>query len=121
MNSNVPAHYATSDEKTWAVMAHLSAASGYFIPFGNIFGPLLVWLLKKDESQVVAQHAKDSLNFHISMTIWIAIAGAASFALIGIPVLIALAILDIVATVIGTVKAANGERWKYPLTITFIK
>lgn len=119
MNTNVPAHYASSDEKTWAILAHLSPVSGYFIPFGNILGPLIVWLVKKDQSAVVAQHAKDSLNFHISMMIWLTLAGFASIFLIGIPVLIGLAIFDIVATVIGTMKAANGERYKYPLTINF--
>ena len=121
MNTNLPAHYASSDEKTWAIMAHLSAASGYFIPFGNILAPLGIWLLKRDESAVIGEHARDSVNFHISMMIWIALAGAASFALVGIPVLIGLILFEIVATVIGTVKAANGDRWKYPLSITFIK
>ena len=121
MNNALPATTASSSEKQWALAAHLSPLSGYFVPLGSVLGPLLVWLAKKDDSPLVADHARDALNFHISMLIWMAIAAFASLFIVGIPVLLALGIWDLVATIIGAVKASNGERWKYPLSIEFIK
>jgi len=121
MNETLPATYASSDDKQWAAIAHFSALSGYLIPLGNVLGPLVVWLMKKDQSSSVTAHAKDALNFHLSMLIWMTAAAVASIFIIGIPILFALAIYDLVATIIGGVKAANGERWKYPLSIELIK
>ena len=121
MNESLPVSYVSPEEKQWAVFGHLSGLCGYFIPLGNVIGPLAIWLMKKDESVSIATHAKNALNFHISMTIWISIAAIASVFIIGIPVLAALGIFELVATIIGTVKASKGERWNYPLTIEFIK
>jgi uncharacterized Tic20 family protein len=123
MNDSQLAPYASAEEKNWALFAHLSPLFGYMmIPgLGQVLCPLAIWLMKKDESATIAAHAKDSLNFHISMMIWVALAGIASFFLIGIPVLFGLIIFEVVATIIGTVKASKGERWKYPLMLELIK
>jgi uncharacterized Tic20 family protein len=122
MNEHQLAPYTSSEEKNWALFAHLSPLSGYMmIPFGQVLCPLAIWLMKKDESATIAAHAKDSLNFHISMMIWVTLAGIASCFLIGIPVLFGLIVFEVVATIIGTVKASKGERWKYPLMLELIK
>ncbi|MFV1964993.1 MAG: DUF4870 domain-containing protein, partial [Pirellulaceae bacterium] len=74
----------SSDERQWAMFAHLAALSGYIgIPFGNIIGPLIVWMIKKDESSFVDDQGKESLNFQISMLIWIAISAAAICVFVG--------------------------------------
>ena len=52
-------------EKTWAMVCHLGAFSCFFIPMGNIVVPLIVWLIKKDESEFINEHGKQSLNFQI--------------------------------------------------------
>jgi uncharacterized Tic20 family protein len=57
--------------------------AGYVVPFGNIIGPLVVWLTKKDESAFVAEHARQALNFQISMTIYFILAALSMLVLIG--------------------------------------
>lgn len=107
-------------EKTWAMLCHI-ASFAYFIPLGHIFGPLIVWLIKKDESDLVDDQGKESINFQLSMTIYLLAAVPLVFLFIGIPVLIALGILDVILVVIAAVNAAQGQTYRYPLSIKFIK
>ena len=60
-----------SNERTFAMLCHLSALIGFFIPFGHIIGPLIIWLIKKDTSKLVDDQGRESLNFQISLTIYI--------------------------------------------------
>lgn len=109
------------DERTWGMLAHLSALAGYVIPLGNIIGPLFVWLVKKDEYPHVNDQGKESLNFQITMTIFIAVAFVLVFVLIGIPFLIALMLLDLVLIIVAAIKANEGQPYRYPINIRFIK
>lgn len=102
------------------MMCHLSAFAGFFVPLGNIWGPLVFWLVKKDELREVDLHGKESLNFQISMSIYIVVAVLLSLLLIGIPVLIGLVIYWIVAVIIASVRANDGELYRYPLAIRFL-
>lgn len=100
---------------------HLAALAGYIIPFGWIIGPLVVWLIKREESAYVDYHGKEALNFQISVLIYGIISVFLVFILIGIPILIALGIYQVVMIIIATIKASNGEYYRYPLTIRFLK
>jgi uncharacterized Tic20 family protein len=112
----------SSNANTWAMFCHLSALSLFLgIPIGHIIAPLIIWLVKKDELALVDEHGKESLNFQISMTIYAAVAGILSFALIGIPLLIIIGVADIVLVIIASVKTNQGEKYQYPFTIRFIK
>ena len=108
-------------ERQWALICHLSALSGYVIPFGNLIVPIIIWSMKKEEMPMVDRHGKEVINFQISMTIWMIVSAFLIFLLIGIPLLIVLAILQVVFIIIGAIKADNGELYKYPMTIQFIK
>jgi uncharacterized Tic20 family protein len=113
----------TSDgqARTFAMLCHLSAFSALIgIPFGNILGPLVVWLVKRDELPMVEHQGKESLNFQISMTIYLIVAGLLSLVLIGIPILIGLVIAWFVLVIVGSVRANGGELYRYPITIRFI-
>jgi uncharacterized protein len=108
--------------RTWAMLSHLSALTLFVgIPFGNLLGPLLVWLLKRNEYPQVDEHGKESLNFQLSMTIYALFAALLIIVLIGIPLLVVLAVIDAVLVVIASIKASNGEPYRYPLTIRLIK
>ncbi len=119
--------------RSWDVLCHLSALAMFLaIPFGNILGPLVIWLLKKDELGSVDAHGKESLNFQISLSLYLlAFAGLTvmlMFILIGflmVPMLVALAavmpIVDTIFVVIASLKASNGEFFRYPLTIRLIR
>ena len=97
------------------------ALSGFLIPFGNIFGPLVIWMIGKAESQFVDEHGKSSLNFQLSMLIYDIVAFILCFVLIGIPILVLLWILNTVFVIIASIKASEGELYRYPFTIRFIK
>lgn len=108
--------------RTWGMLCHLTALSGFVgVPFGHIVGPLVCWLVKGKEHPFVDSQGKEALNFQISFSIYGLVAFVLVFALIGIVLLPAVAIVDIVLTIIAAVKANNGESYRYPLCIRFIK
>ncbi len=111
----------SSNTRTWIVLCHASALLGLFFHFlGHIFGPLIVWLVKRGESAEIDAHGKESLNFQLSMLIYDAVALILCFVLIGIPILVLLWVLNTVLVIVASVKASEGELYHYPLTIRFI-
>jgi uncharacterized protein len=107
--------------RTWCVLCHASALLGLFFHFlGHILGPLIVWLAKRADSPEIDAHGKESLNFQISMLIYDAIAGLLCIILIGIPLLIALWVLNTVLVIIASIKASDGQLYRYPFTIRFL-
>jgi len=121
MENNIQPPPVRQDRTLDAMCHFLSFAGLVGIPFGNIIGPLILWVIKKDEVPSVNEHGKESINFQISMTIYTIIAGLSILIAIGIVLLPAIIVLNLVLVVIAGVKAANGEFYRYPLTIRFIK
>ena len=114
---------ASKNAKQWTLFVHLSALSGYIgIPFGWVLGPLILWLIKKDEIAEVNEHGKEALNFQISVLIYSIVAlPLICLGGLGAVILVALGIFDIVCIIIAAVKAADGQLFQYPLSIKFIK
>ena len=110
----------SKDEKMWAMLTHISTFAVFVFPVGNIIAPLIILLIKKDEFPLVDDQGKEVLNFQISMTIYIIASVILIFVVIGIPILIGLAIFDFVITIIAAVKANDGIKYRYPITIRFI-
>lgn len=108
------------EERTWGMLCHLSVFAGHFIPFGNIIVPLIIWQVKK-ESPFVDYHGKEALNFQFSLLIYGLIAAILAFVLIGLPILIALWVMGVVMVVIAGLKANDGNYYRYPITIRFLK
>ena len=108
------------DERMWAMFCHLGALIGFIIPFGNIIAPLVLWTLKKEEYPLVNDQGKESLNFQISMTIYIIASIILIFVVIGIILLILLGIFSLIVIIIAAIKANEGEKYRYPLTIRFL-
>lgn len=110
------------DEKLWATLCHLSALIGFVFPIvGNIVGPLVFWIIKKDEMPLVNINGKESLNFQISMSIYAILATPLVLVLIGIPLLFMVAFTDLVMIIMASVKTSEGTPFRYPLTIRLIK
>ena len=117
--SPIPA--VSSDTRLWCVLCHATALLGlFFHVLGHIFGPLIVWLVKRSDSAEIDAHGKESLNFQISMLIYDAIAVVLCIVLIGIPILILLWILNTILVIVASVKASEGQLYRYPLTIRLI-
>ena len=103
------------------MFCHLSAFAGYFFPFGGIIGPLICWISRKDESEWVNLNGKATLNFQISMLLYSVLLIPLCFIIVGIPLLIALGILEVVCIIVASIRAAKGEVFKYPISIPFIQ
>ena len=107
------------EERTWGMLCHLTALSGLIgVPFGSILGPLIIWLIKKDEMPFVNDQGKESLNFHISLII-IAICLTPTICLagIGIILLIGLGVFALVMIIIASVKANQGVAYRSPFAM----
>lgn len=122
-------HSFLDDPVTMSTLCHLSAFASFIIPLGNIMGPLVVWLLRRDYLPAVDKHGKAALNFNISITLYMLVGAAISVALMLVligfllifVVIGGLFVLWIVATVIAASKAGSGEFWEYPLSIRFLR
>lgn len=108
----------TSEAKSWAVLCHLSALSGLLTGgLGFLVGPLVIWLVKRNDHPFIDDQGKESLNFQISLLIYILLL---SCTIIGIPIALVLIVADIVLTIVAAVRASNGMVYRYPLTIRLI-
>jgi hypothetical protein len=108
-----------ADERNWAVGAHLSGFVAAWLALGFL-GPLVVLLVAGNRSAFVRRHAVEALNFNLSALIYAVAFGVLAIILIGIPLLIALALTYLVASIMGAVAAARGDVFRYPLTIRFV-
>ena len=110
------------DACMWAMFCHLAGLCVFVLPVvGNIVGPLVIWQLKKDEHPFVDQQGKEALNFQISIMIYSLVSAVLTFICVGFFLLAAVGVIDLVFLLIAAVKANNGQSYRYPLTIRFIK
>lgn len=107
-------------EKQWMLMSHVGTLIGYAVPFGHIIVPLVIYTMKT-ESPMVREHSRRSLNFQLSITLYIFIAFVLMFVFVGFLIIGAVAILQLVCVVIATIKADRNEMYHYPMTIEFVK
>ncbi|MDM5331396.1 DUF4870 domain-containing protein [Neobacillus sp. CF12] len=89
--------------------------------FFPIIGPLVIWLIKKDESSFINYHGREYFNFFISYTVYSVISGILVFLLVGIFLLWILGIMALVFTIIAAVKAYEGNEYRFPLVFRVIK
>ena len=110
------------DARMWAMFCHLAGLAGVIIPaIGCVIGPLVVWLIKKEEFPFVDEQGKEALNFQISMFIYGVVAGLLCFACIGFVLAPLVGITDLVFLIIAAIKANDGVHYRYPLTIRLVK
>ncbi len=117
-----PSAPSLTNVRTWTAFCHASALLGVFLHFpGHVLAPLLVWLMKRDESPEIDAHGKEALNFQISMLIYNAVAAVFCLVLIGFVILPFLWVLNAVFVIIAAVQASDGKLYRYPMTIRFIQ
>ena len=107
--------------RTWGMLCHLIALLGLVGPLLNILGPFVVWLMKKNEFSFVDEQGKESMNFQISVTLLTLLAALLIVVKIGILLLLAIWIADVVFVIIASLKTSNGESYQYPFKIKLIK
>jgi uncharacterized protein len=101
------------------MLAHLSALAGLVIGL-NWLGPLIIYLVKKDEHPFIADQSREALNFNLSVFIYIIASAILIILVVGLLLLPAVAIAWLVLTIIAAVRANNGEPYRYPLTIRLV-
>jgi uncharacterized protein len=107
-------------ERLWGMLAHLLSFVAAYIALGFL-APLIVLLVFGQRSAYVRAHAVESLNFNLTWLLYAIVAVVLAFLLIGIVILIALGLAYLVLVVIASVRANNGEFFRYPLTIRFVR
>lgn len=120
MNTNDEFRPWGMDVNQFSMFMHLAQFAGIIIPFAGLVLPIVMWLTNKDESEIVDMHGKNILNWMISCVIYGFAGFILVFFLIGIPVLVALGICNLIFIIIGAVKANEGVVYKYPLAINFL-
>ncbi|TWI10603.1 DUF4870 domain-containing protein [Aerolutibacter ruishenii] len=122
----------SKEERQWAMFAHLSALAGGLLTsalggWGMFLGPLVIWLMKKDEMPFVADQAKEALNFNITVAAVLLILTVLGFVtlMIGfiliLPIMVLIGLAALVFIILAAVKANEGVAYRYPLTIRLIK
>jgi len=132
----------TASERQWAALAHLSALvlalmTSWIAGFAGVLAAAVVYLAKRDDSPFASEHAREAINFNLSMFIYACVAAAIGIALVGVTVLTlglgilltapaglvlllaigAIAVTWLVCSIVATVKAWNGEQYRCPLTL----
>lgn len=111
----------TQDERTWGMLAHLTAFAGLILPLCNVIGPLVVWMVKREQSAFVADQGKEALNFNISVLIAGVICGLLVYVFIGILLGVGLFIYWLAMTIVAGIKAGEGVRYRYPFAVRLVK
>jgi uncharacterized protein len=110
----------TSDERTWGGAAHWGALIAGLIGGLSFLGPLIVLLVKGNDSPWIRRQSVESLNFQISVLIYAIVSAVLILLLVGLILLPIVGIFWLVFTIIGSVKASTGEDYRYPLTIRMV-
>lgn len=109
------------DTIMWATFCHLAGLLSLTgIPFAGLLGPLVLWLVKKDESSFIDDQGREAVNFQISMGIYTIVAAFLCIILIGIPILAGLALAEVIFIILACVRSNEGEQYRYPLTIRIL-
>lgn len=111
----------SQDEKNWGMFCHVAVFAGCIVPLGNIIGPLVIWLMKKDQYGFVDYNARQAMNFQITLLIAMLAGLLLSFVMIGILMMIGFGIFALVATIKAIVASSRGEYYSYPCSIQFIR
>ena len=107
---------ASNDEKLWAALSHILSLTG-----AQLLAPLIIYLVKKNRSAFITDHARESLNFQITVFILSIICVVLIFVLIGILMIWALGIADLVLVIVAAVRVNEGKLYRYPFNFRLIK
>lgn len=106
--------------RLWRMLCHLSALLGYIFPFGHVLGPLVVWMLRRDQIPGVEKAGRESLNFQLTVTVMGLIGVMLSVVFVGLVLLFLLVVFHFCMTLYASVRTQKGKEFTYPLTIRII-
>jgi uncharacterized protein len=107
-----------AQDRTLAILTHLSGLAGYIIPLGGILVPVIIWVVKKDH-RVIASIAKQAILLNVAVFACGAALALLILTVILIPVTFlgwtVLGLIAIILPIVGAVKASDGEYYTYPV------
>lgn len=115
------------EQRSWAMACHLAALSVLVTGIGIVLGPLIVWLVKKDEMPFVNDQGKEALNFNLTLCLLGVVLGLFVLitfgigALLVLPLSILIGVLWLIVTIVAAIKANDGEYYRYPFALRLIK
>lgn len=109
------------EERQWAMFAHIGTFSSMIIPLGNIIAPIVVWQIKKHDSEFVVAQAKESLNFQITLMIYSIISLLLCMIIIGFFLIFALVIFGLIMVIMASIRTNDGEDFQYPMTFRLFR
>ena len=107
----------SKEARQWAMMLHFSILAGFVIPFAGLIAPIIIWQLKKEDMPEIVPHAHVVMNWIITGLVYFAICFVLMFVIIGFPLMMVLGLATVVFSIIGGIKANDGELWEYPMTL----
>jgi uncharacterized protein len=113
-------HAISREERNWAMLAHLSALLAFATIIGGIIGPLVLWLIRKDDMNFAADQAKESLNFQITVFLAGIVCAILMLVLIGFALMAILCLVDLILIIVAAVKASEGVAYRYPFNLRLI-
>ncbi|MBN1591301.1 MAG: DUF4870 domain-containing protein [Pirellulales bacterium] len=113
-SAGTPTFESTKEERTLAMACHLLGLVGFI-------GPLVLWLIKKDESALVDDQGKESLNFQITVLLASVVSALLACLVIGVVMAVVVAIYDLAYIIIAAMKANEGQVYRYPICLRLIK
>lgn len=120
-SGSVAATSVSKEERNWAMFAHLSGLLTFVTGIGGILGPLVIWLIRKDQGGFSVDQAKEALNFQITVFLLALVCWLLVLILIGFVLLTILGIVNLVLIVVAAVKASEGISYRYPFNLRLIK
>lgn len=120
-NTSSNSNSAKLDVNQWSMFIHISQLANLIIPLAGTIAPIILWQMKKDQSEIIDQQGKNVTNWIITSFILYLISGVLCIVLIGFLFLGLLFVAGIAFSIIGAIKANEGIIWHYPMTIKFIK
>ena len=110
------------DARKWAMICHIVALVGLLgNGIGFLVGPLVVWLIKREDDPFIDEQGKEAVNFQLTMLLAVIVSIVLVVVVIGFFLLFVLAVVMTVFPIIAAIKANNGEHYRYPLSFKFIK
>ena len=111
---------ASKDERTWVMLCHLLAVAGFVFPYGNILGPLVMWLIKREESRLVDFHGRQSMWFQIFASIVVTVLAVVSIPLSAICIGYGTGLVAVLAglgaivyAIVGAIQVSSGKDFEY--------
>ena len=105
----------SKDDCNMGMLAHLLGI------FTGFIGPLIIWLMKKDDSVFISEESREALNFQITMTIAMIVSSFLMIVLIGFILVPILFVVNIIFCIIGAMASSKGEHYKYPFAVRLLK